>query len=104
MRIKVAVMAVTGIMVLSAAAAEAHVIPFGLAKREIRRTTADVCAETSGCISWRVGPCRRQSAHRVDCLSQLHGESGATCSFVTIGRAPPGRYEVIVQHKRVVCH
>jgi hypothetical protein len=97
-------MAVTGLLVLSAAAAEAHVIPFGLAKREIRRATAEVCSETSGCVNWRVGPCRRQSNHRVDCLSQLEGENGVNCSFVTIARAPPERYEVIVQHKRVVCH
>lgn len=102
MRIKVAVAAVLGLLLLPAVA-EAHKVPVGYAKREIRRATADLCAQTSGCVNWRVGPCQRQSFHRVDCVSRLEGENGVTCSFVTIARAPSHRYEVKIHHKRISC-
>lgn len=103
MRIKVAVAAILGLLLLTAAAADAHKVPFGLAKREIRRATADLCAQTEGCVNWRVGPCRRQSFHRVDCVSRLDGENGVSCAFVTIARAPSHLYEVKIHHKRVSC-
>jgi hypothetical protein len=102
MRIKVALAAVLGLLLL-AAVAGAHKVPMGIAKSEIRRVTAALCAETSGCVNWSVGPCRRQSFHRVDCVSRLHGENGVDCSFVTIARVPANRYEVIVHHKRIFC-
>jgi hypothetical protein len=102
MKTKVAVAAILGLLSL-AVVAEAHVVPFGLAKREIRRETAALCANTTGCVNWKVGPCRRQSFHRVDCVSHLVGENGVNCSFVVIARAPSHLYEVRIHHKRIVC-
>jgi hypothetical protein len=102
MRIKVAVAAVLGLL-LVAGVAEAHKLPFGVAKTEIKRFTAEVCAETEGCKNWRVAPCRRQSDHRVDCVSTLFLPEGGSCSWVTIGRAPANAYEVKIHHKRILC-
>jgi hypothetical protein len=102
MRITVAVAAIVGLLSLPAVA-DAHKVPFGLAKSEIRRFTSGVCEETDGCINWRVGPCQRRSFHRIDCVSRLFGESGASCAWVTIARAPARRYEVKIHHKRINC-
>jgi hypothetical protein len=102
MRMKVALAAVLGLLLL-VPLAQAHKVPVGLAKSEIRRATADICAETAGCVNWRVGPCARQSFHRIDCVSRFDGENGVTCSFVTIARAPADRYEVVLHHKRITC-
>jgi hypothetical protein len=102
MRIKAAVVAVVGLLSL-AAVADAHKVPFGYAKTEIKRATAELCSETSGCKNWHVGPCQRQSLHRIDCVSHLDGENGVSCEFVTIARAPADRYEVKIHHKRVSC-
>jgi hypothetical protein len=103
MRIKVAIAAVLCLLLL-AAVAEAHKVPFGYAKTEIRRATADLCSETSGCANWSVGPCERRSDHRIDCVSKLIGENGSRCAFVTIARAPSNLYEVKIHHKRVFCN
>jgi hypothetical protein len=99
---KVALAAMLGLLLL-VPVAQAHKVPFGFAKGEIRRATADLCAETSGCVNWRVGPCARQSFHRIDCVSRLVGENGVTCSFVTIARAPANLFEVKIHHKRISC-
>jgi hypothetical protein len=80
----------------------AHKLPFGLAKTEIKRFTADVCAETVGCRNWRVAPCQRKSLHRIDCVSTLVLPEGS-CSWVTIARAPKDLYEVRIHHKRILC-
>jgi hypothetical protein len=100
---KVALAAILGLLLL-VPIAQAHKVPVGLAKSEIRRATAVICAETSGCVNWRVGPCARQSFHRIDCVSRLIGENGVTCSFVTIARAPARLYEVHLHHKRIICN
>jgi hypothetical protein len=102
MRVKLAFATVLGLLFL-VSVAQAHKVPVGLAKSEIRRATAEICAETSGCVNWRVGPCARQSFHRIDCVSRLFGENGVNCSFVTIARAPARRYEVVLHHKRITC-
>jgi hypothetical protein len=102
MRIKLAVTAVLG-MLLFAGVAEAHKLPFGIAKTEIKRFTAAICADTEECTSWRAGPCRRRSLHRVDCVSTLFMREGGSCSWVTIARAPSNLYEVRIYHKRIVC-
>jgi hypothetical protein len=102
MRVKLAFATVLGLLFL-VSVAQAHKVPVGLAKSEIRRATAEICAETSGCVNWRVGPCARQSDHRIDCVSRLFGENGVNCSFVTIARAPAQRYEVVLHHKRITC-
>jgi hypothetical protein len=102
MRVKLAFATVLGLLFL-VSVAQAHKVPVGLAKSEIRRATAEICAETSGCVNWRVGPCARQSFHRIDCVSRLFGENGVNCSFVTIARAPAQRYEVVLHHKLIIC-
>lgn len=102
MRIKVAVAAVLGLL-LVAGVAEAHKLPYGLAKTEIKRLTADICSETEGCRNWRVKSCRRRSEHRVDCVSQLFLIEGGSCAWVTIARAPSNLYEVRLHHKRIFC-
>lgn len=102
MRVKVAVAAVLGLL-LFAGVAEAHKLPFGLAKTEIKRFTAEICAETEGCRNWRVAPCRRKSLHRIDCVSTLIMPEGVSCAWVTIARAPRDLYEVRLHHKRIFC-
>lgn len=101
MRIKVAIAAILGLLVF-AVAAGAHQLPYGLAKTEVKRFTAGVCAETEGCKNWRVGPCQRRSLHRIDCVSRLSFAEGS-CGWVTIALAPKDLYEVRIHHKRILC-
>jgi hypothetical protein len=101
MRIKVLIVAVLGLL-LVAGVAEAHKLPYGLAKSQVKRFTADVCAGTEGCRNWRVAGCRRKSDHRIDCVSTLVMPEGS-CSWVTIARAPRNLYEVRIHHKRILC-
>jgi hypothetical protein len=103
MRFKVALAAALALLLLLAVSADAHKMPFGVAKAEIRRATADLCAETSGCVNWHVGPCRRRSFHRVDCVSGFDGENGTRCAFVTIAHVSARSYTIIIHHKRVFC-
>lgn len=102
MKVKMAVMAVLGVVLL-AGVAQAHKVPLGFAKTEIKRFTADICAQTEGCQNWKVGPCARRSSHRIDCTSTFFFREGVDCSFVTIAIAPPKRYEVNIHRKRIVC-
>lgn len=102
MRVRVLVVAVLGLL-LMAGVAQAHKLPFGIAKTEIKRLTADVCKQTEGCRNWKVGPCQRKSEHRIDCLSTLFMREGGSCAWVTIARAPKDLYEVRLHHKRIVC-
>lgn len=101
MRVKVMIVALAGLLLL-AGVAEAHKLPFGVAKTNIKRLTADICAETEGCRNWKVSPCQRKSDHRVDCVSTLFLPEGS-CSWVTIARAPKDLYEVRLHHKRIFC-
>ncbi len=102
MRLKVVVAAVLGLL-LMVGVAEAHKLPYGVAKTEIKRFTADVCAEAEGCRNWRVGPCRRRSLHRIDCVSQLFSREGGSCGWVTIAVVPANSTDVRIHHKRIVC-
>lgn len=102
MRIRV-VVAALACLLLMAGVAQAHKLPFGLAKTEIKRLTADVCGETEGCRNWKVSPCQRKSLHRVDCVSTLFLPEGGSCAWVTIARAPKDLYEVRLHHKRIFC-
>lgn len=101
MRIKVVIAALAGLL-LMVGVAQAHKLPFAVAKTEIKRFTAAVCAETEGCRNWRVAPCQRKSLHRIDCVSTLVMPEGK-CSWVTIARAPRDLYEVRIHHKRITC-
>jgi len=78
-------------------------LEFGFAKRALARETADLCANTEGCANWAVGPCRRQSWHRIDCISRLYGANGVTCSFVGIAVWPPSSDRLLLRHKRIHC-
>jgi hypothetical protein len=78
-------------------------LEFGFAKRAIARETSATCAKINGCTSWSVRPCKRQSWHRVDCVSNLFGENGAVCSFVMIAVWPPSSNHLILHHKRLLC-
>lgn len=102
MRIKVVVAALAGLLLL-AGVAQAHKLPFGTAKTEIKRLTAEICAETEGCRNWKVSPCQRKSQHRIDCVSTLFLPEGNSCAWVTIARAPRDLYEVRLHHKRIFC-
>lgn len=102
MKAKVVIAAVLGLLVF-AGVAGAHKMPFGIAKTEIKRLTADICAETEGCRNWRVSPCQRKSEHRIDCVSTLFLREGGSCAWVTIARAPRDLYEVRLHHKRIFC-
>ena len=89
-------------LLLTVGVAEAHKMPFGVAKSEIKRFTAEVCAEADECRNWSVGPCRRRSLHRIECVSGVHLPEG-DCAWVTIARAPANLYEVRIHRKRVFC-
>jgi hypothetical protein len=102
MRIKLATAAIVGLLLLPAAA-DGHVLPMGIARKFIRQEVAAVCAQTEGCVNWKVGPCRRQSFHRIDCLARLGGESGSTCQFVVIARVPSRSHNVSIHRKRITC-
>jgi hypothetical protein len=101
-RARVSICAVLA-LALMVGVAEAHKVPFGLAKTEIKRFTAEVCAETVECRNWSVGPCRRRSLHRVDCVSRVVLREGGDCAWVTIARAPAKLYEVRIHRKRIIC-
>jgi hypothetical protein len=102
MRIKVAIAAALGLLLLGGIA-QAHQLPYGIAKSEIKRLTADICRETEGCRNWKVAPCQRKSQHRIDCVSRLFLAGGGSCAWVTIARAPKDLYEVRLHHKRIFC-
>jgi hypothetical protein len=78
-------------------------LEFGFAKRAISSETAKLCGNTAGCSNWSVKPCRRQSWHRIDCVSHLYGENGVTCGFVGIAVWPPSSDHLILHRKRVFC-
>jgi hypothetical protein len=102
MRIKV-IIAALAVLLLFAGVAEAHKLPFGVAKTEIKRLTAEICRQTEGCRNWKVSPCQRKSEHRVDCVSTLFMPEGGSCAWVTIARSPSNLYEVRLHHKRIFC-
>lgn len=106
MRLKVAVLALLGVLLIASLApvAEgAYQLRFGYAKRAISRFTSSVCNELEGCVGWKVGPCRRRSLHRIDCVSTVRSREGGGCSWVTIAVLPPTASDVILHHKRILC-
>jgi hypothetical protein len=104
MKLKVSVVLVVLVgLLLSASLASAHVLPLAVAKRYIAQETSRTCAEVSGCKSWSVKPCRRQSYHRVDCLANFFFPEGNDCQAVMIARVPSGSYTVHIHHKRIIC-
>jgi hypothetical protein len=103
MKTKVAIVALLAGLLATAAVAEAHKLPFGPAKRAIQQETADVCSDVEGCRNWRVGPCRRRSFHRIDCVSRVTNGEGDACAWVSIARVPARSRLIRVHHKRIFC-
>jgi hypothetical protein len=102
-KIKVAVLALIALLAMATLAEGAYQLRFGYAKRAISRFTSGVCNELEGCSGWRVGPCRRRSLHRIDCLSTVRSRQGGGCKWVTIAVLPPTASDVILHHKRILC-
>ena len=68
MKLKVAVLAVAGLLVMAGAAdAFQWRMSWGQAKRESKIYAKETCAELSDCIGWGVGTCKRRSLSRFDC-------------------------------------
>jgi hypothetical protein len=104
MKLKVSVVfAVLLALLVLAIPANAHVLPLGLAKRYLAQEASRTCAEVSGCKSWSIKPCRRQSYHRVDCLANFFFPEGTDCQMVMIARAEGHSYTVHIAHKRIIC-
>jgi hypothetical protein len=103
MKLKVAIGAVLVGLLATAAVAEAHQLPVGVAKNAIKQETAAVCGELEGCKNWSVGPCQRKSLHRVDCVSRVTNQEGGSCAWVTIARVPARSFEIRLHHKRIFC-
>jgi hypothetical protein len=102
MRFKVVIAALLGVL-LMVGVASAHKLPVGAAKQAIKGATAEICHELEGCKNWRVGPCQRQSLHRVDCISEIKNREGGACVWVTIARVPARSYVIHLHHKRIRC-
>jgi hypothetical protein len=103
MKLKVAIVALLAGLLATAAVAEAHKLPVGAAKRAIQQETASLCSELEGCRNWSVGPCRRRSFHRVDCVSRVTNGEGGSCAWVSIARVPARSRLIHVHHKRIFC-
>lgn len=105
MRIKllVGVTAAVALLAFAAIASANFELRFGPAKRAISQETARICNEINGCRSWSVHPCRRQSLHRVDCLSNYFFTNGSACSSVTTATYRRYAEAIIINHKRIRC-
>lgn len=103
MRIKVAILALLGVLLMAGVAESAYQLRFGYAKRAIARLTSDVCGDLEGCVGWKVGPCQRKSLHRIDCVSTVRSREGGGCRWVTIAVLPRRTADVRLHHKRILC-
>ena len=105
MRIKllVGVSAIVAMLAFTAVASGNFQLRFGPAKRAISQETASICNQVNGCKSWSVHPCRRQSYHRIDCLSNYLFTDGAVCSSVTTATYRLYAERIIINHKRIRC-
>ena len=50
-----------------------------------------------------MGPCRRRSFHRIDCVSRVTNGEGGSCAWVSIARVPARSRLIHVHHKRIFC-
>jgi hypothetical protein len=99
----VAATALVALLAFSAVANANFQLRFGPAKRAISQETANICSQVSGCKSWSVHPCQRQSFHRIDCLSNYFFTNGAVCSSVTTATYRRYAEAIIINHKRIRC-
>jgi hypothetical protein len=86
LKLKIVLLAIAGILVLSATAEAYYVIPFGKARRYSKEFVLEECNATGpNCKSWKVGHCRRISPQRVDCAAGIRLSDGV-CTFVVENR------------------
>jgi hypothetical protein len=72
MKLKIALLAVAGLLVVAASAdAFQWRMSYGQAKNESKVFAKETCAELPECIGWGVGACRRRSLSRFDCTIGL---------------------------------
>jgi hypothetical protein len=103
LKLLVGAAALVAVLALSAVASANFQLRFGPAKRAISQETANICSQVNGCKSWSVHPCRRQSYHRIDCLSNYFFTDGAICSSVTTATYRRYAEAIIINHKRIRC-
>lgn len=102
-KLLVGVAAIVGLLAFASIASGNFQLRFGPAKRAIANETARICSDVDGCKSWSVQPCRRQSFHRIDCLSNYIFSNGAICHSVTIATYRRYAEAIIISHKRIRC-
>ena len=102
-KLLVGVSATVALLAFAAIASANFQLRFGPAKRAISQETAQICSQVSGCKSWSVHPCRRQSLHRIDCLSNYLFSDGTVCNSVTTAAYRLNAEEIVINHKRIRC-
>jgi len=102
-KLLVGVSAIIALLAFAAIASANFQLRFGPAKRAISQETAQICSQVSGCKSWSVHPCTRQSLHRIDCLSNYLFSDGSVCSSVTTATYRLYAEGIIISHKRIRC-
>jgi hypothetical protein len=102
-KLLVGVTAIVALLAFAAVASANFQLRFGPAKRAISQETARICSQVSGCKQWSVHPCRRQSLHRIDCLSNYLFTDGTLCSSVTTATYRRSAEGIIINHKRIRC-
>lgn len=105
MRLKllVGVTALVALLAFTAVASANFQLRFGPAKRAIAQATAEICSQVNGCTQWSVHPCKRQSFHRIDCLSNYLFADGTVCSSVTTATYRRYAEGIVINHKRIRC-
>jgi hypothetical protein len=102
-KLLVGVTAIVALLALAAVASANFQLRFGPAKRAISQETARICSQVDGCKSWSVHPCKRQSLHRIDCLSNYLFTDGTICSSVTTATYRLYAEAIVINHKRIRC-
>jgi hypothetical protein len=102
-KLLVGVSAIVALLAFAAVANANFQLRFGPAKRAISQETSEVCSQVNGCKSWSVHPCKRQSFHRIDCLSNYFFADGAICSSVTTATYRRYAEDIVISHKRIHC-
>lgn len=102
-KLLIGVAVIVGLLSFAAVASGNFQLRFGPAKRAISQETARICSEVSGCKSWSVHPCQRQSLHRIDCLSNYLFTDGTVCNSVTTATYRRYAETIVINHKRIRC-
>jgi hypothetical protein len=111
MKIKLGIAALAAFLILvgSAEAFQWH-LGYGQAKHATRVFAEEVCREEHKCIGYAVGPCKRASASRIDCLAGLLYKGVAepgdevACSIALHWGVSHGGELVLKNHGSPNCH